>query len=194
MAVAPSRAHAPPRRPNWRSSAAKGNGDFLINRNFAWSALDHVRRGDSCVLEDDFRIGSAALAGGVDHVVGNARRSSFDHNCRQALPAAGPGIGADDHQVEMRATAIPACDVTRPVLATVQDIVVTIERRRDCDTGSASSGRVEVRCASRRSGRLTRRIADDELTGLVGGCGPDKSLLLLLGTVIPYWHQAEPVH
>src|SRR5260370_28243691 len=85
----------------------------------ALGALDHVRCGDSRVLEDDLRIGGAALARFVDHVVRDAGRSPFDHDCGQALPAAGIGIGADDHQVEIRSVAIPACDVARPVLAAV---------------------------------------------------------------------------
>ena len=102
-------------------------------------------------------------------------------------------VGAHDDQVEVGALVVPPADVARPVLAPVDHVVVAVEGRGDAHARAAARGRVEVRRATRRAGRLAGGVPDDELAGGVGGRRPDEAPLLLLGAVVPDGHQAEAV-
>jgi hypothetical protein len=156
-------------------------------------ALDEVRGGHARVRERDLGVGREPVADLADQLVADAGRSAFDHDRGQPLGAAFVGIGADHDDADVRPLAVPAGDVARPVLAAVEDVVVTVELGRHADADGVRKRRVEVRGAARRPGRLAHRVADEVLAGRVGCRGAQEPVLLFLAAPVPDRHEPEPV-
>src|SRR4051794_30764516 len=172
-----------------------GPGEVAVDDEVAVAAraLDEVLCGDARVVEDDLGVRGEAMSDLLDQVVRDARRAAFDDHRREPLGPALLRVGADHDEVRVRALAVPAGDVARPVLAAVEDVRVAVAGGRHADPYRRGQRTVEVRGPSRRAGGLTRRVADDVLARRIGRRRPQKAVLLLLGAVVPDRQEPEAV-
>src|SRR6266581_4320721 len=138
-------------------------GEVAVDEQIAVSpgALHEVGRGDAGVVEDDLRVGSEPVADLADQFVTHTRRAALDHDRGQTLGAALVRLGTDHDNADVRALAVPAGDVARPVLAAVQHVLVTVTTSGHADPDRVRHRGVEIRRSSRRPGRLANRVADD---------------------------------
>src|SRR6266487_3022456 len=145
-------------------------GEVAVDQQIAVApgAVHEVRRWDASVVENDLRVRGEPVTNLADQRVAHARRAALDHDRGEPLGAALVWLGTDHDDAYVRALAVPAGDVTRPVLAAVQHVLVTITPGSHADSHRVRHWGVEIRGASRRPGRLANRVANDVLARRVG--------------------------